>query len=273
MAEDVISLFSRLDSAGLADWRYYPELTSTNDLALDWAGEGAADFSLILADAQTAGRGRENRQWVTRPGTALAFSLILRPGKDEEAYLPRFTALAALSLLDALDKAGIPGGIKWPNDVLISRKKVAGILVEADWQGTQTTALVMGMGVNITPDAVPPAESLRYPATSVESELGRKIDRWAFLASILHAIKRYRGFLTSPEFIRDWNDRLAFRGEMVSYRFSDGEVRTLEVVGVQPDGRLTLRTQQGETLDVVAGEIEIESCDRGSSRKVDGGVL
>jgi BirA family biotin operon repressor/biotin-[acetyl-CoA-carboxylase] ligase len=257
-------LIEKLSDTGVSAWRYFPVVTSTNDLALDWAGAGAADYSLIIADTQTAGRGRGDRQWVTQPGAALAFSLILRPAPNEAALVPRFTALAALSLLDALVPLGLEGKIKWPNDVLLSGKKVAGILVEADWQEDQLTALVVGMGVNVTPAAVPPDASLRYPATSMEAAAGRKLDRWVILASILHSLLNYRDLLTTPEFIRLWNERLAFRGEPVKFRFPDGKVESLKVVGVQSNGQLLLETPQGDPLSGVAGEIELAGRDKES---------
>ena len=262
-------LTSKLSSVGLPEWRYYPVTTSTNDLALVWAGEGAVDFSLVIADAQTAGRGRENRQWVTQPGAALAFSLILRPTGEELSCLPRFTALAALSLLAVMDEYDLQGCLKWPNDVLLSRKKVAGILVEADWQEDRLTALVVGMGVNITPAAIPPAEKLRYPATSIETEIGRKIDRWAILASILHTLQHYRDRLPTSAFIHLWNERLAFKNEIIRFRFPNGNVSALKVIRVQSDGCLVLRTRQGEILKAVAGEIKLAGRDDESKCKAD----
>ena len=256
MSKTPSDLIDRISNVGLSDWRYYPVVTSTNDLALTWAGEGAADISVIIADTQTAGRGRGERQWVTHPGAALAFSLILRPTIDEITCLPRFTALAALSLLDTLDQFGLKGSLKWPNDVLLSGKKVAGVLVEADWQADRLEALVVGMGVNISPEAIPQLDTLRYPATSLETELGQKTDRWAILASILHSLINYRDRLTTPDFIGLWNDRLAFRGESILFRTTDGALRYLKVIGVQSDGQLSLETPQKETLSVIAGEIE-----------------
>lgn len=255
------ALSASLSPLGLPAWQYHPVVTSTNDLAQAWAEAGAADFSLIVADAQTVGRGRADRRWETRPNTSLAFSLILCPTEAEAACLPRFTALAALGVLDALRELGLQGAIKWPNDVLLGGKKVAGILVEAEWQADQLASLVIGMGVNVTPEAVPLAAALRYPATSVESASGAKVDRWVFLASILHAIKRYREGLTAPAFIHTWNAHLAFRGQTVAFRFSDGTVRSLTVSGVLPDGQLALKTTEGESLSVVAGEIELAGSD------------
>ncbi len=258
------ALSTQLSPLGLPAWQYYPAVTSTNDLALAWAEAGVADFSLIVADSQTAGRGRAGRRWETQPDTSLAFSLILRPTEAEAACLPRFTALAAFGLLDALRDLGLQGTLKWPNDVLLGGKKVAGILTEAEWQADQLASLVVGMGVNVTPAAVPPAAALRYPATSVESESGAKVDRWALLASILHAIKRYREGLTAPAFIHTWNAHLAFRGQPIAFRFPDGTARSLTVIGVLTDGRLILETPLGEILRVVAGEIELAGRDNGS---------
>ncbi len=249
-------LSNALTPLGLPEWRYFQQVTSTNDLALAWAGAGAADGSLVLADAQSAGRGRGERRWVTRPGAALAMSLIFRPTRQEADCLPRFAPLAALGLVWALAKWGLAAQIKWPNDVLLGGSKVAGVLVEADWQGDRLDTLVVGMGVNVSADAVPPAEQVRYPATAVEAELGQAVDRWAVLAEILHGITYYRTVLTGGRFMAEWNDHLAFKGEPTLFRFPDGKVQPAEVVGVESDGRLTLRTAGNETLFALAGEIE-----------------
>jgi BirA family biotin operon repressor/biotin-[acetyl-CoA-carboxylase] ligase len=240
----------------LPAWQYHPVVGSTNDLALAWAQEGAADSSLVLADSQTAGRGREARTWVTRPGVALAMSLILRPDTAEAAFIPRFTALAALGLVRALSRWGLSAQVKWPNDVLLNGRKVAGVLVEGDWHGDSLAALVIGMGVNVATEAVPPANEVRYPATSVEAELGQGVDRWVVLAEILHAIQYYRQILTTAPFLKAWNDNLAFKGQTVGFHFPNGQVKPARVERVQPDGRLKLQLENGEPFLAVAGEIK-----------------
>ncbi len=245
-----------LDPLNLPDWRYYPEVGSTNDVALDWAQTGALDSSLVLSDSQTAGRGRKTRRWVTHPGVALAMSLILRPNKAEAAFIPRFTALAALGLVSALSRWDLKAQIKWPNDVLLNGKKVAGVLVEGDWQADRLSALIVGMGVNIAPEPVPPANQVRYPATTIETELGQSIDRWAILAEILHAIQYYRHTLTTADFLKAWNDNLAFRNQVVGFHFPDGQIKSAKVIKVQPDGRLALQLENGEPFMAVAGEID-----------------
>lgn len=255
-----------LDVPGVAGVLFYAELSSTNDLALEWADNGAADGSLVLADLQTAGRGRAERRWVTRPGTALAMSLILRPKAVEMAHVARFSALAALGLVDTLEKMGLTAEIKWPNDVLLSGRKVAGVLVETVWRGNDLTALVVGMGVNVTADSVPPAAELRYPATAVEVEMGEEVDRWSLLAGILQGIFTYRAILPTEAFMTAWNEKLAFKGQQVAFRFPDGMVQPAEVECVQPDGRLALQlADEPEPRLVAAGEVTM--VDRGGALK------
>jgi BirA family biotin operon repressor/biotin-[acetyl-CoA-carboxylase] ligase len=249
-------LTAHLNALNLPAWQFHPVAGSTNYLALAWAQAGAADGALVLADAQTAGRGRGDRHWVTRPGVALAMSLIYRPTPQEAANLTRFTPLAALGLVQALAKWDLEAQIKWPNDVLLGSKKVAGVLVEADWQAEHPDALVVGMGVNVLTAAVPPADEVRYPATAVETELGREVDRWAILAEILHSMKYYRTILTGDRFLAEWNRHLACKGDQVRFRFPDGRAQTAEVVEVRSDGRLALKPAGGEILLAVAGEIE-----------------
>lgn len=248
-------LAQALKPLDLPEWCYFKSVPSTNDLALTWARSGAGDGALILADRQTAGRGREHRRWETYPGAALALSLILRPTAAEAAHSARFTALAALGLVAALAPLGLQGQVKWPNDVLIEGKKVAGILVEVDWQNDALQALVVGMGVNITREAIPPARRLRYPATAVAVAAGEAVDRWDILASILHEIKRYRTFLPEPRFMEAWNQHLAFRNEQITFRLPDGNRISGEVLGVLPDGQLALWDPQGHAHSLIAGEI------------------
>jgi len=244
-----------LDSLGLGAYRYYPVVGSTNDLALDWAKQGAPDWSLVLADAQTAGRGRYSRRWVTRPGGALAMSLVLRPLSRERGVFPRFTALAALGLLSALSELGLCGEIKWPNAILLQKKKVGGVLVEADWQADEIQALVIGLGVNVALAGVPASEDLRYPAISVEDAAGKPVDRWALLADTLRAMKRFRSFLVEDAFMAEWQAHLAFLGDWVMFRLAGGQVQRMKILAVSPEGRLVLECQDGQRVAAVSGEI------------------
>lgn len=248
-----------LDPLHLGCWVYHPVVGSTNDLALDWAKQGAPDWALVVADQQRAGRGRGGRRWITQPGAGLAISLVLRPSPDEQALLPRFTALGALGVVHTLADMGLITKIKWPNDILLKGKKVGGVLVETEWQENRLTALVIGLGVNVFPDAVPPEDQLHYPGISVIEVLGMPIDRWALLAEILKAMMALRSVLTGNAFMNEWNKQLAFRGDLVSIKDKAGKVGHYRISGVTGGGKLALLNDLGETVEIVSCEICIPS--------------
>jgi BirA family transcriptional regulator, biotin operon repressor / biotin---[acetyl-CoA-carboxylase] ligase len=194
---------------------------STNDLALEWAQAGAPDWALVVADAQTAGRGRGDRRWVTEPGGALAFSLVLRPTPAEAGCFPRFTALAALGLVNALSGLGLAAQIKWPNDVLLAGRKVAGVLVEADWQAARVEAAVIGLGVNVSPGSVPPVHTLRYPATAVELSWVALWTAGRCWQTLVRRCGITAAILAQDALIDAWNAHLALRGEWVRFQVDD----------------------------------------------------
>jgi BirA family transcriptional regulator, biotin operon repressor / biotin---[acetyl-CoA-carboxylase] ligase len=251
-------LQSTLASLPLADMRYFDSVGSTNDEALAWATEGAQDFSLVIADEQTTGRGRTGRKWVTPQGTALAFSLILRPAATEATSPSLFTGLGALALVDALKKRGLKPQIKWPNDVLLNHKKVAGILVESVWTGDALDTVVLGMGVNVLADSVPPAEELLFPATSVESELGKPLKRAEFLRDILSALASWRPKMVTGDVVKAWEQNLSFRGELVYVWQGNEEPLQGRVIGLESDGSLRLlAAKRDKIVTVQFGEIHL----------------
>jgi BirA family biotin operon repressor/biotin-[acetyl-CoA-carboxylase] ligase len=242
---------------GLSEIRYRPSLGSTNDEALAWASAGARDGSLVIADEQTSGRGRMGRKWFTPPGSALAFSLILRPKGAEREKVGLFSGLGALALVDALKAYGIAAQVKWPNDVLIQRKKVAGILVETVWLGTEVDSVVLGMGVNVTPDSVPPPEGLNFPATCIQAEGQTPIPRADLIRTLLEAIRRRRAMLASETFLRDWESALAFRSETVRVWVSEAESVTGQVRGLEADGSLQLGLPDANVKVIRFGEVHL----------------
>lgn len=247
-----------LASLPLADLRYFDSIGSTNDEALAWATEGARDFSLVVADEQTTGRGRAGRKWVTPQGTALAFSLILRPAAAEADSPSLFTGLGALSLLSVLKKRGLKPQVKWPNDVLLNGKKVAGILVESVWTGNALDTVVLGMGVNALAGSNPPDEELLFPATSVETELGRPIEREELLRDILSALMAWRPKMSTGELVKAWEENLSFRGEQVEVWQGNEEPLTGRVIGLESDGSLRLLTgKRDKIVTVQFGEIHL----------------
>ncbi|MBA4379934.1 MAG: biotin--[acetyl-CoA-carboxylase] ligase [Anaerolinea sp.] len=268
-----------LSDLPLGGIRFLKQTGSTNDVALAWAAEGAADLSLVVAEEQTAGRGRFGRKWVTPPGTALAFSLILRPRPVERDVIPLYSALGALAIATTLEeKYTLKPEIKWPNDVLLARRKVSGILAEAVWLENQAESVVLGIGLNVRAEAIPSAESFSFPAISLETATGRSVDRLSLLDDILTALIAWRPRLGCGEFIRAWEDRLAFRGEWVQVWAEDQRqrmpsrtgvpplfaartvlrsVRAGQVEGLDRDGGLRLRSPEGETFSVRFGEVHL----------------
>ncbi len=243
----------------MGEVRYLPSVSSTNDVALQWASAGAPDFSLVAADEQTAGRGRFQRRWVTPPGSALAFSLIVRPTPVEAQALQIFSPWGALAVAGALEALGLAPEIKWPNDVLLSRRKVCGILVEATWLGSTPEAVIVGIGVNAARPSAPPDSEVLFPATSVEAALGHPLDRWRLLESILAWLAGWRPRLGSAEFYRAWEARLAFRGEWVRVGLGDEPAldRLGQVLGIGPAGELRLHGENGAEFSIQVGEVHL----------------
>lgn len=252
------SLKRKLSKLKLGGLRYFNSTGSTNDEALAWAAAGAADFSLVIADEQTCGRGRLDRRWFTPKGHALAFSLILRPPASCLPHLSRTVGLAALSIADSCFALGLKPQIKWPNDVLLNGKKAAGILIETVWSGEEVDSLVVGMGVNLQKASVPPAELLQFPATSIEDELGKTAPaREEILFKILDSFLRWRERLGTEELIQAWEEILAFRGEPIEV---SGETTTSgELLGLEADGSLRLRGKKGGIVIIRYGDVSLRS--------------
>jgi BirA family biotin operon repressor/biotin-[acetyl-CoA-carboxylase] ligase len=247
-------LFNKLKSLPIGEVHNFESIGSTNDEALAWAARGAPDLSLVIADEQTAGRGRLNRKWFTPKGTALAMSLILRP--SGRGPLSRTVGLGALSITDVLISRGLEPQIKWPNDILLNEKKVAGILVETVWAGVDVDSLVIGMGVNVARESVPTADQLQFPATCVEQELGQPIDREQLARDILSALLLRRDQMQSDDFMNDWGARLAFLGQQVQIKSNDDN-RHGELLGLEPDGSLRLRDEKGQVVVVHVGDVSL----------------
>ena len=246
-----------LSDIPLGGLRTFEQTGSTNDVALVWAADGAPDLALVCAEEQTSGRGRGDRRWFTPPGTALAFSLVLRPYPGEEQSVPLFSGLGAMAVCAALGMRGLHPEIKWPNDVLLNRRKVCGVLAEAVWMGEKADSIVLGVGVNVKPEAVPPSDQLNFPATSIEAEMGKSVDRLTLLRDVLQALLYWRSLLTKDVFLNTWENHLAFRGEQVEIWAEGGPARTGQVEGLERDGSLRLRSHAGQVFTVQFGEVHL----------------
>lgn len=231
----------------------FESLPSTNTELARLASEGAPEGVSVVADEQTAGRGRLQRAWSSPKGAGLYFSILLRP-KIPQNYWPLITFMAAIAVGDALrEAAGVETDIKWPNDLLSGERKICGILAEAI-DTPDGRAVILGIGINLTQNAFPP--EIANVATSVAQASGRAADRDQLLAALLDALARWYHMLDEPGRIVDaWSNRSSYAlGKLV--QVSNGEdVWQGTTCGVEPDGALRLRTASGEIKLVRAGDV------------------
>jgi BirA family biotin operon repressor/biotin-[acetyl-CoA-carboxylase] ligase len=235
----------------------HAELPSTNDLAKQLAEEGAAHGEVVLAERQTAGRGRRGRAWSSPAGKNLYFSAVLRPESLPPQRAPELTLVASVALCHAVRQAGVDAGIKWPNDILAGGRKVCGILTEMAADPDQVQWVVLGVGVNLNAGPEDFPEELRGQATSLAMERRQPVPRALFAAAALGLLEEWL----------DRFDREGFAGVRDEWRvLSDTlgrEVRVMldgrEVVGraedVDETGALLVRTER--TVErVLSGDVE-----------------
>jgi BirA family biotin operon repressor/biotin-[acetyl-CoA-carboxylase] ligase len=246
---------------------YFPTTGSTNDVAARLAAAGAPEGTTVAAESQTAGRGRLGRTWFSPQGAGLYVSVVIRPdaggraGSGSAAVagpgLPAGLTLAAgVALAEAIrETTGLPAEIKWPNDLVFERRKLAGILAEASAQGAELDYVILGFGVNIRPVTYPPDVAQR--ATSIEAELGRTIDRGWLLAQALENLAACREALRRGEvggMLERWRRMSPSAvGARVEWRTPGGAVRG-RTAGLDVDGAL-LVDRDGRIERVVAGEV------------------
>ena len=260
---DEVALKAKLVGLPVPEIRAMDVTGSTNDEAIEWCMRGAPDGCMVIADTQTRGRGRLGRRWVTQPGAALAFSLLLVPNSAEKEQLPLFSPLGALAISQALEEElDLQPEIKWPNDILLLGRKAAGVLVEAAWLGSQLQGIVIGIGVNVATAAVPPDDQVLFPAISVEQARQRPIDRFDLLRAILQALFDWRARLHTPAFFQNWEKRLAFKNQWVKLSL-DGESAAQEqalagqILGLDTSGNLLLRLESGQVQAASVGDVHL----------------
>lgn len=232
----------------------FQHLGSTNDQARQLAEGGAPEGLMVVAEEQTAGRGRNQRRWLTPPGSALAFSLVLRPPLRAD-QATRLTMLAGLAVCEAAELvAGLRAELKWPNDVLLGGRKAAGILVESAFRGESLEYAVAGIGINVS--WAPAAAEVEFPATCLEAEAGRPVDRLTLLRAVLAALEARYDALAGDDVFAAWRARLTLLGAPAELHTATGRI-TGVAEDVAPDGALLFRTEAGELQRVLAGDLRL----------------
>jgi BirA family biotin operon repressor/biotin-[acetyl-CoA-carboxylase] ligase len=253
---------ARLRTAlGQRPFRLYTQIGSTNDAAREWAKNGGSEGAVVIAEEQTAGRGRFARRWDAPPGTALLLSVIIRPQPTQSDYLARLPLVGALAVVETLATLGAQdAAIKWPNDALLNGRKVAGILAETDWQGDRPTVGILGIGLNVRIDFT--RSELEMRAISVEPALGLPIDRAALLATVLARVDYWTARLEHSALIEAWRSKLVTLGQRITANLtSDSQAAPIAgvAIGVDDFGALLVQTDDGKMHRLVAGEITLRS--------------
>jgi BirA family biotin operon repressor/biotin-[acetyl-CoA-carboxylase] ligase len=231
--------------------QYYQRLTSTMGAARRGAKRGALNGTVVLAGEQTRGRGRLKRTWFSPAGN-VALSLILYPDAPGLPYLIMIASLAAAFAIESV--TGLKTQIKWPNDVLIRGKKVAGILIENEVKGDKVTYAIIGIGINV---ALRPADinEIYAIATSLEEERGEKVSREELIKNLLTEFERLYLKLPDGESIyKLWRDRLVTLGKKVTVRWGEETPEGI-AESVDESGALWLRRADGTLTKVVAGDV------------------
>jgi BirA family biotin operon repressor/biotin-[acetyl-CoA-carboxylase] ligase len=236
---------------------YYETLDSTNQLAFRLAHDGAEHGEVVITEQQTAGKGRRGRTWVSPPGLNLYFSAILRPELPPQRA-PELTLVAAVALTEVLREAGAEAFIKWPNDVQIDGRKVAGILTELSAEPERVHFVVLGVGVNLNAQPEHFPEDLRETATSLSLALGQKVPRALFAASLWNRLEEWLDLHLETGFdaIRQrWKELSSTLGQDVLVRTDRREFRGL-AEDIDASGALLVRTEDGSVERVLAGDVE-----------------
>lgn len=236
----------------------YDQIDSTNTRMKELAKEGAAHGTVVVADSQTAGKGRRGRIWSSLDGQNLYMTILLRP-QLETRKASMLTLIMAYSIGKVLDHFGYKNvQIKWPNDVLINKKKVCGILTEMVLNGTSIDYVMIGSGINVNAREFP--EELSDKATSLALESGHNVEREYLLECILERFDQdYQEFLKCGDlsFLKEgYEQMLVNRNETVCVLEPEQEYRGVSL-GINEQGELIVEKENGEIKTVYAGEVSV----------------
>ena len=241
----------------------HEEVDSTNRILADLARAGAAHGTVVVAESQTAGRGRLGRPWISPRGVNLYASILLTTAQASSAitWVPLLTAVAVVRAITTL--SGLSPRVKWPNDVLVPRdggeRKLAGILVEAISGGPAgEKAVVVGIGINVNMPAEAFPESLRPSATSLLIETGHSVARAPLLAALLGEMERLHNQLRdhgADGIAAAYQSLCDTLGKQVRIEMAGSGPIEGAAEGLAPDGALRLRTREGKILEIRAGDV------------------
>lgn len=258
-ADDLLSRLGRTQVIG-RDIRVFQQTTSTNDVAEKLARDGVKEGAVVFAESQTRGRGRLGRKWASPNRGGLWFSVLLRPDlRPQEAT--RLTVASATALVRAIrSETGLRPGIKWPNDILVHGRKVAGILTELSAELDRVQHVILGIGVDVNLDVSGFPEEVGKVAGSLSAEAGKTISRAALAAAILRELDVDYARTSGGEFSAvadEWEENCSTIGHEVIIRIGNREIHgRAETLG--DEGALLVRTDHGLLERIIGGDVTLE---------------
>jgi BirA family biotin operon repressor/biotin-[acetyl-CoA-carboxylase] ligase len=234
-----------------------PSVASTNTLAMELAMSGSPEGTVVIAETQTGGKGRLGRKWLSPKGN-LYLSVILRPDVPLQKA-PLITLMGAVAVATAIrTTCGLEAGIKWPNDILVAGKKVSGLLTEMSAEQDRVRHIVLGVGVDVNMELETLPSEIRALATTLAAASGKTIDRTMLLRQLLRDLDHwYRIFLTNgPDVLREWSSLNLTIGNRVAVSGA-GEALEGLAQGIDEEGRLVIRLDNGTVRTVAAGDVAI----------------
>lgn len=237
---------------------FLKETGSTNVEAWKLAEQGYPHGTLVVTESQTQGKGRRGRSWHMPEGSAIAMSMILRP-KMEAQCASMITLVQAMAAAKAIEEvSGLKTQIKWPNDILVKEKKVCGILTEMNLVKSEISFVIIGTGINVNQEKFP--EEISEIATSLKIEAKQKLSRVEFIKRTCELFESYlEKFLECKDcsrFLEEYNARLISRGKKVKVLDPQGEFCG-EALGINPRGELLVKKENGEIVNIYAGEVSV----------------
>ncbi len=235
----------------------FSEISSTNTLAMEMASRGAPEGAVVIAETQTGGKGRLGRKWISPKGN-LYFSVILRPDVPLHKA-PLSTLIGAVAVASAIRTVcQLHAAIKWPNDVLLSGKKVSGLLTEMSAEQDRIRHIVLGIGVDVNMDPEVLPSDIRTTTTTLMSETGRKVSRTALLREILRELDHwYQVLLHDPaDVLKEWEKLNMTIGNRIAVSGA-GEIFEGSAQGIDAEGRLIVKLDEGTARTVAAGDVTI----------------
>jgi BirA family biotin operon repressor/biotin-[acetyl-CoA-carboxylase] ligase len=258
-ADDLLTCLGRTRVVG-RDIRVFQETTSTNDVVEKLARDGVKEGAVVFAESQTKGRGRMGRKWLSPPGKGLWCSVLLRPELRPQETT-QLTIAAATALRRAIQsETGLSPEIKWPNDILIRGRKVAGVLTELSAEPDRVKHVILGIGVNVnlSPGEFP--ADLRRQATSLRAEAGRLVSRPELAMAVLRALDDDYARVRAGQFTAvadEWEEHCATLGQPVVIRIGGRCVRG-QAEALDDDGALLLRSEHGHLERIIGGDVTVE---------------